>query len=126
MAESMKPWDPWKVYDASITELRAVRERAKMREELKAKWTKHYTNPWKGEHDGGHLFDPAVQRFMSLKATQYEYFRGTHKSMFTAFLIFVLPVGFLTYNTVTRKRALEKRLRNGEVKYRDRREKFLY
>ncbi|CAG5134139.1 unnamed protein product [Candidula unifasciata] len=125
MADNKKLWDPWKLYDVSAEELRAVRERAKMRQELKAKWTKQFTNPWKGAH-GGYLFDPAVQKFISLKATQYEYFKGTHKSMLIAFALFFVPAIYLTYDTTKIKKELEGRLRNGEVKYKDRREKFYY
>ena len=48
-------WDPWKMYDAKPEEMRAIKERAKMRDALKAEWTKKYTNPYKSTQPGGFL-----------------------------------------------------------------------
>ncbi|CAL1543057.1 unnamed protein product [Lymnaea stagnalis] len=118
-----KLWDPWKMFDVKPEELRAIKERAKMRQALKAEWNKKLTNPWKGTHSGGYLFDPAVQRFMAMKATQAERFKGTLKSAAIAFSMLVLPVWFLTHQAIKKRDYDEKRYRNGEVMYKDR-EKF--
>ena len=48
-------WDPWKMYDAKPEELRAMKERSKMREALRAEWTKKYSNPFKSSQPGGFL-----------------------------------------------------------------------
>lgn len=57
MADQAKklPWDPWKNYDISQRELKAIRERAKMRDAMKAEWQKKVTDPYRGAHDGGHI-----------------------------------------------------------------------
>ncbi|GFO48616.1 NADP dehydrogenase [ubiquinone] 1 beta subcomplex subunit 4 [Plakobranchus ocellatus] len=119
-------WDPWKMYDAKPEELRAMKERAKMREALKAEWTKKYTNPYKSSHPGGFLHDPAVQRFMSLKATQVEHFKGTFRSAVIAFCLFAVPVGLLTWGTIRNRDYKENLYRNGKVMYKDRPDRFCY
>ncbi|KAH9493102.1 hypothetical protein Btru_022314 [Bulinus truncatus] len=119
-----KLWDPWKMYDATPEELKAVRERAKLRQSLKAEWIKKSTDPWKGRESGGFLFDPAVQRFIALKATQAERFKGSFKSAAMACLMFVVPVGLLYYSAVKNKADKERKYRNGEVMYKDRVDRF--
>ena len=47
MAEAKRPWNPWTMYDLSAEEMRAVSERAKRRQELKAEWLRKSTNPYK-------------------------------------------------------------------------------
>lgn len=42
-------------------------------------------------------FDPAVQRFMSMRATNFDHFKVTPKTTWFGFLYIVLPVGLLTY-----------------------------
>ncbi|XP_005109486.1 uncharacterized protein LOC101850443 [Aplysia californica] len=126
MAVNKRPWDPWMMYDATPEELRAIKERGKMRQALRSEWTKKFTNPWKSSHDGGFLFDPAVQRFIALKATQAERFKGTFRSAVVSSILFVLPVAILSYSTISKKEEREKRFRNGEVMYKDRESKFFY
>ncbi|PVD24906.1 hypothetical protein C0Q70_15399 [Pomacea canaliculata] len=128
MADQAKklPWDPWKNYDISQRELKAIRERAKMRDAMKAEWQKKVTDPYRGSHDGGHIFDPAVQRFMSMRATNFDHFKVTPKTTWFGFLYIVLPVGLLTYISTKDKEENEAKLRSGQVPYKDRLWKFMY
>jgi hypothetical protein len=65
-----KPWDPWKMYDLSKEEMRAIRERAKMREALKLEWQKKVTDPFRGSHDGGHIVSSCIFEFFSVGSLQ--------------------------------------------------------
>ena len=68
-----QPWDPWKMYDIPQSEMRAIRERAKMREALKAEWQKKLTDPYRGSHDGGHIVSfpslVSIWQYLSLCTT---------------------------------------------------------
>ena len=47
---SQRTWDPFKTYDLSRADRRAVEERAQLRAGLKAEWQKKVTNPHRGMH----------------------------------------------------------------------------
>merc|ERR1711963_343007 len=121
-----QPWDPWKMYDISKDEMRAIRERAKMREALKLDWQKKVTDPTRGAHDGGYIFDPAVQRFMAMRATNFDHFKVTPKTSWLGFAFVVLPIGLISYFTIRDKEEREARFRAGDVKYKDRTWYFMY
>ncbi|XP_076445665.1 NADH dehydrogenase [ubiquinone] 1 beta subcomplex subunit 4-like [Babylonia areolata] len=123
---SKQPWDPWKMYDVAPNELRAIRERTKMRDAMKTEWLKKVTDPHRGAHDGGHIFDPAVQRFMSMRATSFDHFRVTPRTTWLGFLFVVLPVGLMSYFTIKDQEKREAQFRAGEVKYKDRTWYFMY
>lgn len=46
--KAVRSWDPRKIYDISPDERKALEERAKIRAELKAEWTKKSTDPFRG------------------------------------------------------------------------------
>ncbi|XP_059166397.1 uncharacterized protein LOC131948737 [Physella acuta] len=119
-----RKWDPWKMYDATPDELRAIKERAKARENRKAEWMKKHSNPFRAAGGSGFLLDPAVQRFIALKATQNERFKYTFSSFGIACLLFVFPVSLLTYTAYQNHVEKERKYRNGEVMYKDRKDKF--
>lgn len=58
-------WDPWKLMNVTKDELRAVEERKKMSEELKAKWQRMATNPHSGGR-GGHKVNSGVRAMVLL------------------------------------------------------------
>ena len=67
-----QPWDPWKMYDIPQSEMRAIRERAKMREALKAEWQKKLTDPYRGSHDGGHIVSsPFLSLYLAVSFSLY-------------------------------------------------------
>ncbi|KAK7107011.1 NADH dehydrogenase [ubiquinone] 1 beta subcomplex subunit 4-like [Littorina saxatilis] len=121
-----QPWDPWKMYDISQEEMRAIRERGKMREALKTEWQKKVTDPHRGAHNGGTIFDPAIQRFMAMRATNFDHFKVTPKTTWLGFAFVVIPVGLMTYFTIRDKNIREAQFRAGEVKYKDRTWYFMY
>lgn len=53
--KNKRPWNPWTMYDLSPHEVRAIKERAKMRDAMKADWQKKVTSPYRGAHDGGYI-----------------------------------------------------------------------
>ncbi|XP_067674371.1 NADH dehydrogenase [ubiquinone] 1 beta subcomplex subunit 4-like [Haliotis asinina] len=126
MAAPKRPWDPWKVFDVSADELKAAQERAKMRAALKAEFQKKVTNPNQGANNGGFMFDPAIQRFMSMRASQADYFKASPKTVWQGFAFVVFPVALLSYLTISGRREREKKYRAGEISYKDRPWKFMY
>merc|ERR1711893_239797 len=121
-----RPWDPWKMYDMPAGEVRAIKERAKMRDALKAEWQKKVTDPFRGAHEGGYIFDPAVQRFMSMRATNFDHFKVTPKTTWYGMIFVVVPVTLMTYFTLKERDEREAKFRAGEVPYKKRTWYFMY
>lgn len=48
-------------------------------------------------------FDPAIQRFSAMRATNFDHFRVTPKTTWLGFMFVVLPVGLMTYLTLREK-----------------------
>ena len=48
-------------------------------------------------------FDPALQRFMAMRATNFDHFKVTPKTTWLGFMFVVLPVGLMTYLTLKEK-----------------------
>lgn len=65
-------------------------------------------------------FDPAVQKFMSMKVSQFEYFQPNMRTSLIGICAIVLPMigyGYLVRNERAQR---EEKIRNGELRYRDR------
>jgi hypothetical protein len=45
-------------------------------------------------------FDPAIQRFMAMRATNFDHFKVTPKTTWLGFAFVVIPVTLLTYFTI--------------------------
>jgi len=116
-------FDPNKMYDVSEQEMRAMQERAKIRAAMKAEFQKKVSNPYRGV--GGYIFDPAVQRFMSMRSTHWEQFKPTTKSFALFMAITVLPIALFAWKLEHDQRAKEAKFRRGEVSYKDRQWKFV-
>ena len=56
-AKKRAGWDPFKMYDVSPEEMRAIKERAAMKNELKAEFRKKISNPYRG---GGYLVSAVI------------------------------------------------------------------
>merc|ERR1711893_100194 len=115
---SQRTWDPFKTYDVSQTELKAMAERAQIRASLKAEYQKKVTNPHRGVH--GYIFDPAVQRYLSMRATHWDQFKVTPKSTFVGFAVGAFPILGFWYLLHQDKKQLEEKCRTGQIAYRDR------
>merc|ERR1711976_69855 len=116
---AVKAWDPHKTYDLSGNELRAVEERAEMRAALKAEYQKRVSYPFRGNANGP-LFDPAVQRFMSMRAKHFDYFKQAPKNFAFFTTLVVAPILVFSILAQTTRAKQNKLCRSGAVAYKDR------
>ncbi|KAG7164120.1 uncharacterized protein LOC121872012 [Homarus americanus] len=101
-----------------------VRERASLRAALKREYQKQIHNPHRhGSAEGGFLFDPAVQRFMSMRATQAEFFKPTSRASLLGLAIFA-PIVAYGWWMKTAREDFENKCRTGQVSYASREFKF--
>merc|ERR1711976_91016 len=117
-SRSSRGWDPHKTYDVSEKEMRLIQERAKVRDALKTEYQKKVSYPYRGV--GSYVFDPAVQRFLTMRAKHYEQFKTTPKN-FIFFVGFILAPVFVVGSLgryLTAKH--EQEYRTGQVAYKDR------
>jgi len=111
-------------YDVAAEEVRKVAARRELRARMKDYYQKERGHPYK-QGGGGYLFDPAVQRFMSARATKYDFFKPTGRGFFNYFASVWLPIfGFAYYLRWYRGRK-EQKLRSGQVAYKDRDFKYV-
>lgn len=122
-AASLRTFDPSKMYDVTVEERRAIEERAKMRDSLRHEYQKRVTNPHRGV--GGYVFDPAVQRFLSMRANHFEQFKPAPKNAAFGFFFLVAPFLFFWYNIQKDMTTLDQKCRRGEIAYKDRGWKFV-
>ena len=78
-------------YDITPEQKRLIEERSKLRTSMKAQWQKLVSDPHSHKH-GGYVFDPAMQRFMSMRVTQYQSFRPTLGNFFRGVGITAIPI----------------------------------
>ncbi|XP_049805340.1 uncharacterized protein LOC126248418 [Schistocerca nitens] len=98
---------------------------AKRRALLRQEYIKLTTNPHRhATGEGGVLLDTGVQRFMAMRATQYEHFRPTPKSSFYGLALVAAPMALFIWFIKNKRDEQEHKLRTGQVAYRDRRFKF--
>ncbi|XP_023720609.1 NADH dehydrogenase [ubiquinone] 1 beta subcomplex subunit 4 [Cryptotermes secundus] len=115
-----------KQYDVSEATKRSVEAYAKRRAILREEYIKQITNPHRhGTGEGGTLFDSGIQRFMSMRATEYEHFKPTPKTSMYGLGIIVIPIVAYAYLLKTTRDAQEHKYRTGQVAYKDRRFKFI-
>ncbi|XP_018010471.1 uncharacterized protein LOC108667883 [Hyalella azteca] len=100
-----------------------IAKRARMKAALKAQFIKQQYNPYRFINGNEPIFDPAIQRWMAMKATTNEFFRPTPKTSLIGFLN-VVPIGILFYFLYTSRLEKERIYRSGQMSYRDRRFKF--
>merc|ERR1711976_1141372 len=84
-------WDPHKLFDVSPEELDLVRRRAARRAALKAEFQMKVTNPANGTAPG-YVFDPAVQRYNSMRQKHWTHFKRTPKNFFFFFGMVLFPI----------------------------------
>ncbi|CAI6343642.1 unnamed protein product [Macrosiphum euphorbiae] len=109
----------------TITDPELIRKKNELRKAISLEYIKHTSNPYRNiKMEGGTLFDVGIQRYMSLKATQHEFFRPTPKTSLLGVLMIVLPYFSLTYFIKKERDRRENLIRTGEVAYKDRGFKF--
>jgi NADH dehydrogenase (ubiquinone) 1 beta subcomplex subunit 4 len=121
--DSLKTFDPRSMYDVTREERRAMQERAALRDALREEYRRKVTNPHRGV--GGYVFDPAVQRFLSMRANHYEQFRPAPKNAAFGFVFMVAPFLFFWWKFQKDKDDLEHKCRTGQIAYKDRNWKYI-
>lgn len=111
--------------DVTHEEKRLIEERAKLRAALKKEYVRQLTDPHK-HGGGGALFDPAMQRFQSARATYYEHFRPTPRGGARWLLWTIFPIVAFGYLLKKDRDAFERKCRSGEIKYEDRMFRYIY
>ncbi|XP_057366961.1 uncharacterized protein LOC130687821 [Daphnia carinata] len=106
-----------------LPETEAAAARAKLRNALKAEFRKQVTHPYV-HSEPGVIFDPAVQRFSSMKVSNFDFFRVTPKTTQYGLVPLVgLILGF-AWIFQSKRNEQEAKLRTGQVSYADRMFKF--
>merc|ERR1711976_987189 len=105
--------------------LDAVNDRAVRKAAIKKEFIKQITNPHRhASGEGGVLFDPAVQRFMSMRVTLYDHFKPTMKTSLMGLAVLVIPIFGYGYLMKLEHDAFEQKCRTGQIPYADRKFKF--
>lgn len=112
-------------YGISRHEMKLVEQAAKRREALRNEYLKLRTNPHRhATGEGGFVFDPAIQRFASMRMTRYDHFRPTPKTSLYGLALTVIPFLAITYFIKGKRDEQEHKYRTGQVAYKDRSFKF--
>uniref|UniRef100_A0A8J2WJM3 NADH dehydrogenase [ubiquinone] 1 beta subcomplex subunit 4 n=1 Tax=Daphnia galeata TaxID=27404 RepID=A0A8J2WJM3_9CRUS len=106
-----------------LPEAEAVAARAKLRDALKAEFRKQITHPYRLS-EPGYIFDPAIQRFSSMKVSNFDYFKATPKTTQYGLVPVVGMVLGLAWLCQVKRNETENKLRTGQVSYADRMFKF--
>ncbi|RVE47567.1 hypothetical protein evm_007765 [Chilo suppressalis] len=107
-------------YGISDAELNVIKQQATRRAAMRKEFIKQKTNPWKHASEAGNVFDPAVQKFMSMKVTQFDHFKPSMRTSLFGICATILPMlgyGYLVWNS---RNDREQLIRTGELRYRER------
>jgi len=110
-------------YDAAPRDLRNIEERRKLRTEFRKEFIKQFTNPHR-HGEGGYLFDPQLQRWQSMRAQHWYYFKPTPKTLWVPAIAVFLCAAY-GHLLAVRHEKREKSYRQGLVSYKDREWKFI-
>ncbi|XP_059052978.1 NADH dehydrogenase [ubiquinone] 1 beta subcomplex subunit 4-like [Achroia grisella] len=111
-------------YGLSDAEFNLIKQQASRRAELRKEFIKQRTNPWKHASESGYVFDPALQKFISMKVTQFDNFTPNPRTSLFGFCAIIIPMvsyGYLIWNDRNKQ---EQKIRSGELRYRERKFKF--
>ncbi|CAH8583081.1 unnamed protein product [Schistosoma turkestanicum] len=114
---SSSVFDPWNTFYETPEEQAVIKERAKIRDAMKAEYRKRCQNPF--NPPTGPVFDPAVQRQFSAQVTYAEYLRPSPK-------LGLIFFGFMGVGAVTLvireqlKKHRNQQFYGGELTYRER------
>ncbi|XP_077294455.1 NADH dehydrogenase (ubiquinone) B15 subunit [Arctopsyche grandis] len=119
----VSPMDPQ--YGLPKRQVELLREQAVLRAQRRHEFIKQTTNPYRfATNEGGYVFDPAIQRFLSTKACQYDYFKSSPKPSWYGVAV-IMPFFALGIAVWKERRDKEHSFRTGQVAYRDRLFKFV-
>lgn len=93
---------------------------------LRAQYWKEMTNPHRhGTGEGGTIFDPAIQRYISTRGAQYDYFKSNWKTAKFGLFTTIIPM-IVFYVAIKKERGdREAAIRRGDVAYKDRNFKYI-
>ncbi|KAI0979673.1 hypothetical protein GJ496_011245 [Pomphorhynchus laevis] len=108
-------------WDLSEAEKDLIRRRAQLRNEMKAKFQKHLTDPYVEALK----FDPALQRWSSMKAFSVDHYRPTPRNMLAPLTFFGI-FGCLCYSVNKEFNERRRTIGSGQITYLDRENKELH
>ncbi|CAG0916153.1 unnamed protein product [Notodromas monacha] len=98
-----------------------IERRAATRMRLRKEYQRQLYSPYNhGIGEGGYVFDPMIQRFLSMKATLYDHFKPTPRTAFIGLATVIVPIFGSVYFYRNRRLAKAKELSEGRVAYADR------
>ncbi|XP_022908936.1 uncharacterized protein [Onthophagus taurus] len=113
-------------YNVTAEQRKILEEKAKRRLVLRNEFLKQSANPYRHAlNEGGTVFDPAVQRFVSMKVTTYEHFKPNFKNSIMFLALAGIPFSIYSYFMYKSRTENEARYRRGEIAYKDRLFKFI-
>ncbi|VVC88056.1 unnamed protein product [Leptidea sinapis] len=107
-------------YGISEAEYAVIQKQAARRAEMRREFLKQRTNPFKHSTQSGYVFDEGLQRFMSMKATQYEFFKPSRSSAIFGITAVLVPMFVYGYAIYKERSTREHKYRTGEIRYRER------
>ncbi|XP_059053029.1 uncharacterized protein LOC131847457 [Achroia grisella] len=110
-------------YCFSDIELKIISDQIERRAKYRQEFLKQRTDPCKHAQQAGYVFDPALQRFISMKTCQYDHFQANTGTVSKA-ILFLAPFFIYGYLVWENRTKFEKDCRSGKLVYRDRKFKF--
>ncbi|XP_045769895.1 uncharacterized protein LOC123870571 [Maniola jurtina] len=107
-------------YGISDGDFKLIQKQAERRAEMRREFLKQRTNPWKHAAEAGYVFDPAHQKFISMKVTQFDRFQPNRRTSLFGFFTIIVPMVTYGYFIWHERNGREQKIRAGEVPYRDR------
>ena len=109
-------------HDLSEQDIKNIEDRRKLRVALKKEWRRRYADPNKFEN--GNIFDPALQRWMSMRVTLYDHFKPSPKNFAIAMSVSLIPISIAAMILLKERGVYQHKLRTGQVSYADRNWKY--
>ncbi|KOB65261.1 NADH dehydrogenase, partial [Operophtera brumata] len=107
-------------YGFSDVECKIIMAQIERRAKLRKEFLRLRSDPCQHASQAGYVFDPALQRFMSMKVSQLDFFRPNARTIRFGVFAVILPMlsyGLLIWN---QRSQIERDIRCGKIKYRDR------
>ncbi|CAH2267868.1 jg12944 [Pararge aegeria aegeria] len=104
----------------SDTECKIILAQIERRAKYRKEFLKLRTDPCMHSREAGYVFDPALQRWLSMKTCQYDYFKATPKTALFGFMTIVGPMLVYGYAVWRQRTKFLDDCRSGRIRYRDR------
>ncbi|CAK1585115.1 unnamed protein product [Parnassius mnemosyne] len=104
----------------SETECKIIKAQMERRAKYRKEFLRMRTDPCKHSMEAGYVFDPALQRFMSMKACQFDHFQANPRTVISGITMLVLPMLVYGYCVYKQRSQFERDCRCGKILPRDR------